>query len=68
MLNGIGLKSEYFFLDTYLMLRTTQSITIGAPSVDPAYQPSVNVKSIQDEGNALFDMAAAMPGLKSISG
>ena len=50
------------------MLRTTQSITIGAPSVAPTYQPSVNVKSIQDEGNALFDMAAAMPGLKSISG
>ena len=50
------------------MLRTTQSITIGAPSVAPAYQPSANIKSIQDEGNALLDMAAAMPGLKSISG
>ena len=48
-------------------------MSTGAPSVAPnpssrstslapTYQP------IQYEGNALFDMAAAMPGLKSISG
>ena len=46
----------------------TRNPSSTSPSFAPTYQPSVNVKSIQDEGNALFDMAAAMPGLKSISG
>ena len=38
------------------------------PTFAPTPQPSVTRSSIQDEGNACFDMAASMPGLQSITG
>ena len=38
------------------------------PSLAPTRQPSVTRSSIQDEGNACFDMAASMPGLQTIAG
>ena len=38
------------------------------PTFAPTRQPSVTRSSIQDEGNACFDMAASMPGLQSIAG
>ena len=38
------------------------------PSEAPTRQPSLQSLSIQEEGNACFDMAAAIPGLQSISG
>ena len=39
-----------------------------SPSDAPTRQPSQQSLSIQEEGNACFDMAAALPGLQSISG
>ena len=39
-----------------------------APSYLPTYQPSLGRIYILGEGNACFDMAAAIPGLKSVSG
>ena len=38
------------------------------PTFAPTSRPSVTRSSIQDEGNACFDMAASMPGLQSITG
>ena len=38
------------------------------PTFAPTRQPSVTRSSIQDEGNACFDMAASMPGLQTIAG
>ena len=38
------------------------------PTFAPTPQPSVTRSSIQDEGNACFDMAASMPGLQTITG
>ena len=38
------------------------------PTFAPTRQPSMTRSSIQDEGNACFDMAASMPGLQSITG
>ena len=38
------------------------------PTFAPTSRPSVTRSSIQDEGNACFDMAASMPGLQSIAG
>ena len=39
-----------------------------SPSDAPTRQPSQQSLSIQEEGNACFDMAAAIPGLQSMSG
>ena len=38
------------------------------PTIAPTPQPSVTRSSIQDEGNACFDMAASIRGLQSITG
>ena len=38
------------------------------PTFAPTRQRTVTRSSIQDEGNACFDMAASMPGLQSITG
>ena len=38
------------------------------PTFAPTRRPSATRSSIQDEGNACFDMAASMPGLQSITG
>ena len=38
------------------------------PTFAPTRQPSVTRSSIQDEGNACFDMAASIRGLQTITG
>ena len=39
-----------------------------SPSNAPTRQPSQQSLSIQEEGNACFDMAAAIPGLQNLTG